>query len=401
MRINTKIVLASLAFSMVFNSVASATEGACSGHSGIDCSVGSDTDGSVICMDGWRGSSVQYTSQKDSCGVDYSEPKSVMTEVFPDVPKSYLYRDAILYLYGKKIISGYPDNTFKPGNEINRAEFLKILVEGAGVSPDAAEYSNCFSDVGTDWFARYVCYAKSIGWVDGYPDSTYKPSQTVNKVEAIKMVLNSQGITPSTSVIANPYDDVSSNAWFAPYVQKAKEMGILEETGTKLEPDENMKRGSVSQLLYKTLIQGLTDSGIATETPTGSTTGEIVSIMLNPYWTNWDADAENDGSKLGAFFKNDNEDQVYPDSKDWTVKVDIYNKVMGDGFKYEKTDLLYSHTFTGNDVRYEQILETPFIRIPKEEIDNPSDKYGWIEATFSSPTYGVFSAFQDFAQIAD
>lgn len=36
------------------------TSGACSGHDGVNCSAGPDGDGSVICSDGWTGSSVTY-----------------------------------------------------------------------------------------------------------------------------------------------------------------------------------------------------------------------------------------------------------------------------------------------------------------------------------------------------
>lgn len=43
----------------------SAASGACSGHGGVDCSAGSHWDGSVICNDGWAGSSVQYSSMKE------------------------------------------------------------------------------------------------------------------------------------------------------------------------------------------------------------------------------------------------------------------------------------------------------------------------------------------------
>lgn len=38
-----------------------ASSGACSSHDGVDCSAGPDSDGSVICNDGWRGSSVEYS----------------------------------------------------------------------------------------------------------------------------------------------------------------------------------------------------------------------------------------------------------------------------------------------------------------------------------------------------
>lgn len=35
-------------------------QGACSGHGGVNCAAGPDSDGSVICNDGWRDSSVRY-----------------------------------------------------------------------------------------------------------------------------------------------------------------------------------------------------------------------------------------------------------------------------------------------------------------------------------------------------
>lgn len=42
--------------------LALATSGACSYHGGVSCSAGADWDGSVICNDGWRDSSVSYSS---------------------------------------------------------------------------------------------------------------------------------------------------------------------------------------------------------------------------------------------------------------------------------------------------------------------------------------------------
>lgn len=53
------------------NNLVSATSGACSGHGGVNCSAGADWDGSVICYDGWRSSSVLYTNMS-MCG--YSSP---------------------------------------------------------------------------------------------------------------------------------------------------------------------------------------------------------------------------------------------------------------------------------------------------------------------------------------
>ncbi len=173
--------------------------------------------------------------------------------VISDLSENHRNREAIEYLYGKGYVNGYDDGTFKPDKDINRAEFLKILVEGVGVSPTASEYSNCFSDVTEDWYVPYVCYAKENGWVDGYPDGSFKPARTVNKVEAIKMLLNSQGVEVPETVSEDPFTDVPRGEWFAQFIDVAKDMGILEETGDFLDPSANMTRGNISENLFRLL----------------------------------------------------------------------------------------------------------------------------------------------------
>ncbi len=68
-----KLIFIFSVFLIVFfiGSKADATSGTCSWHNGVNCSVGSDADGSVICNDGWRDSSEKYASiascQQMSC----------------------------------------------------------------------------------------------------------------------------------------------------------------------------------------------------------------------------------------------------------------------------------------------------------------------------------------------
>src|SRR3989338_10039459 len=83
---------------------------------------------------------------------------------FPDVDEKHPYLKAIEFLKKNTVISGYPDGTFKPGKTVNRAELLKILIEGSGYEvPDAIE--DCFPDVLKDkWFSKYICFAKNKGW---------------------------------------------------------------------------------------------------------------------------------------------------------------------------------------------------------------------------------------------
>ncbi len=175
------------------------------------------------------------------------------TEIFADVNLTTNNAAAIAYLKENLIINGYPDGTFKPENSLNRAELLKILLEGSGKNPDSETYKNCFPDVKTEWFARYVCYAKENSWISGYSDGKFKPEKAVSKAEAIKMLLEIFEIN-LTDPGENPYNDVETNQWFAKYIDTAKTLGILEELGGIYLPNSEIKRNQISENLYRLLI---------------------------------------------------------------------------------------------------------------------------------------------------
>lgn len=172
---------------------------------------------------------------------------------FTDLPSNHANINAILYLNQEGIVSGYEDGTFRPNNEINRAELIKILVESLDIQPAVSDYNNCFEDVAEDWYAPYVCYAKDQGWVNGYSDGTFKPGQNVNKVESIKILLNSQNIEVPDSVDEAPFLDMNTEEWFVPYITQAKELNLLEEEGPYFFGAQNMKRAGVCENIYRLL----------------------------------------------------------------------------------------------------------------------------------------------------
>ena len=184
-------------------------------------------------------------------------PEILLTDI-----EGHMNQTAIEYLYANEVISGYPDNTYRPDNTVNRAELLKILVGGKGLSPSIDQYSNCFPDVTNEWFAPYICYAKSSGWVEGYPDGTFTPGLEVNKAEAIKMLVNSQGYKLPSQVEDNLYIDVMSDTWFAPYIQVAKDKGLLEEIGSLYHPAEYMTRAQISENIYRAMF--IQENGLET-----------------------------------------------------------------------------------------------------------------------------------------
>ncbi len=162
--------------------------------------------------------------------------------VFSDVPRTHTAFSAISELFDRGVIGGYADGTFRPRNSINRAEFLKILV-GGFASHELRNDKRCFTDVGTEWFSEYVCAAKRLGWVDGYVDNTFKPAQQINRAEAMKILIDafgaedlSRGAVPS---------DVRSGVWYHPYVARGVTLGIV-DARTLFKPAENLTRADAA-----------------------------------------------------------------------------------------------------------------------------------------------------------
>lgn len=163
---------------------------------------------------------------------------------FSDVSTKTGYSTAIQALQAKGVIEGYSDGTFKPLSGINRAEFLKILLESRGeVSMDG---KNCFPDVTDEWFAPYVCAAEEEGIVGGYPDGTFKPEQPINFVEASKM-------------LALAYKQQTENQggdWYEPYGLALESSKAIPPTVSAL--DAALKRGEMAEMMWR-LSEGKTD----------------------------------------------------------------------------------------------------------------------------------------------
>jgi hypothetical protein len=116
---------------------------------------------------------------------------SPTTFAYTDIDFSHPYATAIDYITAEGIVKGYDDGTYKPDAAINRAEFTKILVE-AKYGSDPSEFAdNCFNDVASDvWFSSYVCYAKNEGILSGYPNGSFGPANNINLAEASKILVN-------------------------------------------------------------------------------------------------------------------------------------------------------------------------------------------------------------------
>lgn len=183
---------------------------------------------------------------------DNGEAKSasLRAQVFSDVVGNYPYADAIKYLKENNIVGGYPDGTFKPGNTINRAEAVKIILSGNDIPVSKGSIS--FPDVPTTaWFHNNVTTAADWGIVKGYGDGYFKPENTISRAEFLKVAILTAGFKAPT-VIRTPYPDVPKDAWFAPFFQFNAEYDLLRlKRGGFIVPHEPITRGEAADVMYR------------------------------------------------------------------------------------------------------------------------------------------------------
>lgn len=171
---------------------------------------------------------------------------------FNDVSRTHKYYVAINYLSELGVIGGYEDGTFKPENSINRAEVLKIVLSGSGIESDI-DYDSSFPDVAGDhWFAKYVMKAKELGFVKGNDsDGTFAPSRQVNIAEFIKMLLAANAIDTSAFEGKIVIPNINPEDWYAEHLNYAAALGILErEADGSVDAGKTLNRGEVVNIMY-------------------------------------------------------------------------------------------------------------------------------------------------------
>lgn len=162
---------------------------------------------------------------------------------YSDVDSGYDYKTAVDYITDKGIVSGYDDGTFRPLNQINRAEFTKIIVEAKLGRNPSESAKRCFPDMrSADWFASYVCYAKDQGWIGGYPDGDFKPANNINLAEASKILVNVMGVPTKTP---------SGSEWYSQYVEA---MGVRHYFPSSLGHfGAEITRGEMGEMVWRIL----------------------------------------------------------------------------------------------------------------------------------------------------
>ncbi len=121
-------------------------------------------------------------------------------------------KEAICSLAAAEVVNGYPDGTFKPDNQVTRAEFVAMLMRVIKNEGTAAGYS----DTEGHWAEKYIAKASEYGYINGYEDGTFKPDAPITRAEA--MAIMSRVFLFEADGTQMPFTDVPVEHWAYGYI---------------------------------------------------------------------------------------------------------------------------------------------------------------------------------------
>lgn len=146
------------------------------------------------------------------------------SNTFSDVAKSHWAANYIGYMQQFGIITGYADGSFRPDASVTRAEFAAI----ASRFEKLTEGTKSFSDVpSSHWAAKYINFAATRGWVNGYADGTFRPNNSITRAEVAAVTCRLLERNADQSYIRShlselrAFTDVSESHWAYWYTMEA------------------------------------------------------------------------------------------------------------------------------------------------------------------------------------
>lgn len=214
-----------------------------------------------------------FTPQAPLGVLGESEGNSVhaASKKLTDIPARHAKE--INYLIEQGIVEGYPDGTFKPNELVKRSEAAKILGKIKNLS--SAQRTTSFKDVPkSHWASGYIESAKVAGYINGYPDGTYKPEKDISRVESSFIITKAFNLTEKVDLY---FKDLPNDPLKNDVISKMIGSGIMSSIGYgdgTFKPDRAVTREEFAVMIARALnesfrldpAEGQTKMYVATST---------------------------------------------------------------------------------------------------------------------------------------
>lgn len=177
---------------------------------------------------------------------------------FADVSETSWYSSAVGYLAARSITSGTDAEHYSPNAAITRGQFIVLLLNAYGITPDATATDN-FADAGNTYYTNYLATAKRLGVATGSGDNQFQPEVQITRQELFTLLYRSLvalGELPSEkkAVALSDFGDAGEIAGYAQEaLQALVERGVVTGANSKLSPKEVTTRAQAAQVIYNLL----------------------------------------------------------------------------------------------------------------------------------------------------
>jgi len=161
-------------------------------------------------------------------------------------------------LVTKNLIRGFPDGTFKPEASITRAEYAAIIAKTFDLPRQRGTGTGVFTDVSANfWASTAISQAAAMGFVSGFPDGTFRPQQNLTRVQALVSLVSGLGLHGGNPDLLKFYGDraqIPSYATEDMATATQRRLVVNYPKPNQLEPMRNITRAEVAALIYQALV---------------------------------------------------------------------------------------------------------------------------------------------------
>lgn len=170
--------------------------------------------------------------------------------VLPTDIDGHWAKEYITELIEQGIISNYPDNTFRPDQNISRAEFVTIVVKVFSLESDEL---NVFNDTINHWAKNYISAAIENKIILGYGDNLFGPDDFITREQMAVIIAKAMKLNVEFSEM--PFKDIDQiSDWALNYVASATREKIINGyPDNTFKPKNNLTRAEAATIIYNIL----------------------------------------------------------------------------------------------------------------------------------------------------
>ncbi|MBB4823277.1 hypothetical protein HNO89_000497 [Sporosarcina luteola] len=201
-----------------------------------------------------------------------------------NIPSHHFY-DAVMKYTEAGMMSGYPDGTFKPGQNITRGDAAKLLALVLDLDMNKVTDPG-FKDVSTGHpYYRYIAALVQAGIISGYEDNTFRPSDSLTRAQMSKILVLGFQLDDKKNVRL-PFTDINSKQWHMEYVRSLYGHEITTGTSpTKFSPNAHVTRGQMASFVFRGeayLVPKVDENQVAVDAAVALLKSGTVSVSRGP-----------------------------------------------------------------------------------------------------------------------